>query len=378
MLGSEWRQPVAFAHRWLGVLVGAVFVVTGLTGTALAYAPEILRALYPTLDRPLETDWPAARAEVLASIHAKHPDAVGLIRFPTEALPAYEVYLTDGAQSYYAPGTGEHLATRAPGGDPLMFAHDLHIHLLAGGAGERLLGWLGLAMITMLVIGLWLWWPRRGAWRATFRKPRSPQRRYRWLWWHKIVGAVSFAVLMFVTLTGPAIIFYAQTQAVLTTLFGGDATPLRAPAPTAVGATDWNAVLASLDRALPSGRTVFYYPGDSLTFRKRMPDELHPNGRSFIRISADGTLLSTVDASRSAAGQRMTNAIYPLHAGRTGSESWRAIVAATGVLPLFFFVTGVYTWLARRRHTNTVPSRIVSSAKPVSSSKPSRWFARTR
>ena len=45
----------------------------------------------------------------------------------------------------------------------------------------------------------------------------------------------------------------------------------------------------------------------------------------------------------------MMNALYPLHAGRAGSEPWRAAVAVTGLLPLFFFVTGLYTWLARRR-----------------------------
>ena len=346
---SDWRTPVAFAHRWLGVLVGTVFVIAGLTGTALAYAPELMRALYPVLEQPLAADWPGARADVFARIHAAHPGAVELVRFPTDALPAYEVYLADGAQAYHAPVDGALLFTRAVAGDPLMLAHDLHIHLLAGEAGERLLGWLGLAMLLLLAVGLWLWWPRRGTWGAVFTRPRNPLRRVQWLWWHKIVGMVSFVLLAFVTATGAAIIFYAPTQAVFTALFGGDARVASLPTPTPTGDTDWDAVFATLDATLPAGRAVFLSPGDALSFRNKMPEELHPNGRSVIRIAHDGALLSAIDASASARGQRMMNALYPLHAGRAGSELWRAAVAVTGLLPLFFFVTGLYTWLARRR-----------------------------
>ena len=134
-----------------------------------------------------------------------------------------------------------------------------------------------------------------------------------------------------------------------TALFGGDARVASLPTPTRTGDTDWDAVFATLDATLPAGRAVFLSPGDALSFRNKMPEELHPNGRSVIRIAHDGALLSAIDASASARGQRMMNALYPLHAGRAGSEPWRAAVAVTGLLPLFFFVTGLYTWLARRR-----------------------------
>lgn len=346
------RAAGIFLHRWLGLTVGIVFVVAGLTGSLLAYAPEITGRLFPQIDGPPPAGWQQQRAHVLAQIE-RGVHAATLIRFPNESQSAYEIYLADDTLEYRDPLTGDVVLKREPLGDVLSFSRELHTHLFLGHEGEELLGWLGVAMLVLVASGLWLWWPRFGLWRFAFTRPRTHALGPKLFWWHKTVGFISLTALFFVTLTGVAMVFYVPAQKILTGLFGGSVPEIPRSHDLASSRSDWPAVVAALDKALPDGRTVFLYPPRSddavLLFRKQMPGELHPNGRSFIALAPSGERLHANDATQLAAGMRATHAIYPLHSGKAGSETWRFVVFLMGIAPVFFFVTGMWLWLLRRR-----------------------------
>jgi len=348
------RAAGIFLHRWLGLTVGFVFLIAGLTGTLLAYAPELTGWMFPVIDGPPPENWQFRRAEILKRVSVEHAQGdVTLIRFPNMDQGAYEIYLANDALEYRDALNGDVVLTRTPYSDLLSFSRELHTHLLMGHEGEELLGWLGVAMLVLVATGLWLWWPRFGMWRFAFRQPRSTALAPQLFWWHKTVGFISLATLFFVTLTGVAMVFYTPAQKILTGMFGGEppVIPSTLPADSPATGTNWSRVLAALDGTLPAGRTVFFYPpstsNDVLRFRKQMPGELHPNGRSFIALAPDGELLHASDATTLAAGMRATNAIYPLHAGKADSETWRLVVALMGLAPLFFFVTGLWLWRLR-------------------------------
>lgn len=346
------RAASIFLHRWLGLTVGLVFVVAGLTGSLLAYAPELTGELFPVIDGPSPEGWQQQRVHVLQRVEQEVPAAT-LIRFPNETQGAYEIYLADDTLEYRDPLTGERVLTREPLGDVLSFSRELHTHLFLGHEGEELLGWLGVAMLVLVATGLWLWWPRFGLWRFAFARPRTRTPGPQLFWWHKTVGFVSLMALFFVTLTGVAMVFYTPAQKILTGLFGGGAPEIPRTHDVASSRINWPAVLDTLDTTLPAGRTVFLYPPKTedavLLFRKQMPGELHPNGRSFIALAPTGQRLHANDATQLQAGMRATNAIYPLHTGKAGSETWRFIVFLMGLAPVFFFVTGMWLWLLRRR-----------------------------
>ncbi len=355
------RAAGVVLHRWLGITVGLVFMVTGLTGAVITYAPELTGMLFPAIDGPAPAGWMQRRAAILDITMAAHARGdVTLIRFPTEQQGAYEIYLADESHEYRDALTGDVVLVRTPLSDVLNFSRDLHTHLMMGHDGEELLGWLGVAMLVLVATGLWLWWPRFGLWRTAFAKPRSSALSPQLFWLHKTIGFVALPVLFFVTLTGVGMVFYYPAQALLTGMLGGEAPviPQTLPADAAGEATDWNAVIAALDTTLPDGRTVFVSPqekpDDVLMFRKQMPGELHPNGRSFIAITPAGDVLHATDASRLEAGMRATHAIYPLHSGKTPSETWRFLVFLAGIAPTFFFITGFWLWRLRRRRARRV------------------------
>lgn len=351
------RAAGVVLHRWLGLIIGLVFVIVGLTGAILAYAPELKGMMYPVLDGPAPQGWEQRRADVLARIVEANAPRATLVRFPNAQLRAYEIYLADGAQEYRDALTGESVLVRTPFGDILGVAHELHTELLLGHDGEVLLGWLGVAMLVLLLTGIWLWWPRRGTWRFVFRKPRSRALVPQFLWWHKTVGVLSLATLFFVTLTGVAMVFYATAQALLLGLFGGSVPDVPRTLAHPADHIEWHSVVETLDAALPEGQTVYFYPpqqaSDALRFRKRMPGEMHPNGLSFVVITPEGERQHAHDATGLGTGVRMTQSIYPLHSGYGSGELWRVVVFLMGIAPVFFFVTGAWPWLRRVLYRRT-------------------------
>lgn len=351
------RAAGVLLHRWLGLIVGLVFVVVGLSGSLLAYAPEVKSALFPVIDGPPPAGWKRERATVLARIHAETYPQATLVRFPAGALATYEIYLADGRMEYRDALNGERVLVREPLGDVLGVADAVHTELLLGHDGELLLGWLGVAMLVLVATGAWLWWPRRSMWRFALRRPKSGALNVQFLWWHKTVGIVSIATLFFVTLTGVGMVFHSAAQVLLTGMLGGAAPAVPRTLESPAESVDWRAVVATLDSTLRDGDAVYFYPqrdaDDTLRFRKRMPGELHPNGLSFIAMAPGGELLHAHDATKLDAGMRATQSIYPLHAGKNRSDTWRVIVFLMGLVPLFFFATGIQMWLSHRRQRKT-------------------------
>ena len=342
------REAGMFLHRWLGLTAGLVFVIAGLTGSLLAYQQELKTWMYPEIAGPPPEGWQERRAGVLSRIHAEGGSDVVLVRFPKSLQGVYETYLADDRLQYRDALDGDVVLERSPGNDWLEFSRELHVHLLAGETGELVMGWLGVIMLALLLTGIWTWWPRRGLWRFAFRYPKTDRALPKVFWWHKTVGIALVPLLFFVTLTGVAMVFYFTAQGVLTSMLGGKPVDVPEKVERSGMSHDWKSIIASLDETLEEGRTVFLYPSraadEALRFRKQMPGELHPNGRSFIAMDRQGGVLHANDATELEAGMRATHAIYPLHSGQVGSETWRLVVALCGLLPLGFFITGFIIW----------------------------------
>lgn len=354
---ADLRAAGVFLHRWIGLTAGLVFVIAGLSGSVLAYAQPIRNFFHPELAGPPPQDWLQQRAEVLEGFSAD--TTIRTIRFPSEELGVYEIHHHDERVSYRDALNGELVLDGSAIIAVIVFLRDLHIHLLAGETGEQVMGWIGVMLLALLLTGIWTWWPRASGWRFVFRYPKSGRLLPQLYWWHKSAGIVVLPLLFFVTLTGVGMVFYAIAQSLLTSLFGGE--PLAVPGThqAASDAYDWAAIVQSLDHTLPDGRTVYLYlPATAeatVRFRKKLPDELHPNGRSFIAMTRGGEILHANDATTLAAGMRATHAIYPLHSGKAGSETWRFAVFLAGLFPAIFFITGFILW-RKKTSRNSSPA----------------------
>jgi uncharacterized iron-regulated membrane protein len=115
----------------------------------------------------------------------------------------------------------------------------------------------------------------------------------------------------------------------------------------------WAEILTALDRTLPDGETVFFYPGTAenarLMFRKRVPGEWHPNGRSYVIIDPyTAIVVQSIDARAQGVGTRVMHAVYPVHAAKVGGIGMVALAGVTGVALSWLAVGGVWAYLGRR------------------------------
>lgn len=350
------RATLKWLHLWLGLVAGLAFALLGLTGSVLAWQPELLRARHPVLAEGAPVVVPAALVRVLEE-EARAGEAGGF-DLPRPGLPAYQVFLPGGARRYRASDDGRVLLTLAPGDDPVLWLRELHANALAGPVGHQAVGVTGAIALFLLASGLWLWWPRHGGVAASLRWHRGPPAR-RWVSWHRSLGTLTLPLLAVVTLTGVMLVWHAPSRSLLRAAFA-DARPepaapaQGAPAGRVPDAADWARTLAAAQAALPGasgGRLALPRAGDGLAaLRVRAPGEWHPVGRSVLWLDPlDGAVAQVHDASAQEPGARWSERAYPLHAGLGLPLAWRIAVTLSGLLPAFLFGTGLAFWLARRR-----------------------------
>jgi uncharacterized iron-regulated membrane protein len=346
-LRHRLRALVSWLHLWTGLSAGLLFAVLGLSGSVLTFHSELLLAQHPQL----AAQSAVADGGVLSHLMSTWvPQGLRAIDVPRDTLPVWQGYFADDSRRYFATDTGELLLVRTTESDWLLWLHELHTHLLAGETGEDVVGVMGWIACFMLISGLYLWWPRFGRWLAHLRPFANPPVR-RWLTWHRSTGAVALPLLLLVSLCGVGMVYHDGARALLTTMLGGNPTP-RPPKLVAKSMTiDWSRALAIAQKQLPAAQlSRVAVPRDGvINIRARMPGEWHPNGRSAVYLAADGTsVLVRHDATTQRAGERATDAIYPLHIGAVGGPAYRIAVAIAGLVPSFLLVTGFLFWWRRR------------------------------
>lgn len=343
------RGVLSWLHLWVGLGVGALFALIGLSGTVLVFHDDLLRWQHPQLVAQEARADGAVLADVLATWR---PRGLTAIDVPKPGLAAWQGYFADGRRGYFAPDDGALLLMRSVDDDALLWLHEFHTGLLGGEAGHQAVGLIGWVSLGLLLTGLYLWWPRRGRLRAQLTVHAGPPVR-RWLTWHRSAGALLLPLLLLSTLTGVGMVYHDGARALLVALFGGGdppAEPKRAPTDAA---PDWPRILATAATALPDARLTriaLPAPGsDVIGFRARMAGEWHPNGRSLVFVDAAGQrALGEHDATAQPAGARLSEAIYPLHIGSVGGATYRWLTALAGLLPAFLLATGFLFWRRRR------------------------------
>lgn len=208
-----WRPQLHGLHQWTGLSLGLIFVLLGLSGSWLAFYPELDQLLHPE-----QVAAPGAGAiplaPVVAALRAAEPGRPGPWRIE---LPRWEG-APIGARYYHPAETRErHFAplmlTLDPhslrlsrkyfwGEDPSTWIYDLHYTLLLGDLGRTLLGGVAGLLLLLLLSGLLLWWPRPGRWRGALSIKAGAVWKRRIYDWHVKPGVYTLVLMLPLTLTG--------------------------------------------------------------------------------------------------------------------------------------------------------------------------------
>lgn len=367
-LRSDARRHWLAVHRWLGLGLGALYVLLGLTGSLLVFYTEIDAHIDPRLAGASTAPAIAAWQPILDAIQRAHPhrDRGWRIELPPGErgiVTARYLRPAETSGAFFAPllvsvdpQTGAVLASRFWGRFAATWVFDLHYTLLAGEAGRIVVGVIGLLLALSLAAGLLLWWPRRGHWRAALRLRLEGSGARRHYDLHKIFGVGGFVVLVLLAVTGAALALPAYVEPVIHAI----SPPLAMPAPTApreagVPLLSLDAALAAARRRFPDGvaRWVDTPAAGSAVYRVRLwlpgdPSRRFP--RSYVWIHAQtGAVLAVRDARDQSAGDALLAWLHPLHNGEAFALTGRVIACLAGLVPLGLAITGLLRWRDRAR-----------------------------
>jgi len=337
--------------------------VAALSGVLLLWTDEYVAWRYPEAAAATWTTHASGLAPLLAQIEAAHPGAIGAIGLPRGERPVFHLYPVAGDELLLHPTTGAVLGVWASTDALPAFLFDLHAYLLAGDVGHTLVGVLGLLALISLISGILLWFPRRRHLRLRDLWPSSG-RRSKLLRSHAAQGAVLGVLLIVSVGTGVAMVFDDPIRTGLDAAFGAEG-PQRPSAALRVvqdsGPVAWPRVLARAQETFPEAQLRFVMPprgpGMPVVLRLRQPEELHPNGRSYLAIDPhSGALLEAIDARERGLGPRIFDALYPIHAARAGWWGHRALLLLAGAGLLFLSLSGL--WAFAGPHIARVRARI--------------------
>ena len=371
------RRAAAWLHLWAGLVVGGFLAMMGISGSALVFSDEIERALDPHLRVVAPAPTRVPMDAVVDAVRANLPGAEPLrLRMPDRADGSVQVWMGGAGDlmAYVDPYTGRFLGAQVNGRTPTGFLFQFHHYLFAGETGEWVVGGFAVTLLLLCITGVVVWWPgmrnlRKGftvTWRAAWRRVNYDL--------HRAGGIFTLAFLVLAAFTGGAMIFHDLVQGglnVATRSAPAPAAPVVAPPPAGRHApleAQWRAALA----AMPEGRTTYVMfsrtPEAPFVIRKKLPEELHPNGRTFVYVDPfTAAPLAVHDARALPRGTRIYNLLYPIHIGLLGGEATRVLWVILGLAPAALFITGFMIWWGklrakRARARRPLPPR--ASARP--------------
>lgn len=361
-------------HRYLGLTVGGVYALLGLTGSILVFDHSIDEALNSDIYYIAERGDPLPLQQLLHGALAGMAggDRIVYIEIPIAAGRAYRFFSKnatgDRLEIFINPYTGDVIDTRIWGNYFASFIYDLHSNLVSGSAGHFVIGIVGLVILLMLLSGLYRWWPKSPRWRSALlaQGRAAPIRRLFDL--HRLTGAYMAVFLIVSATSGVYLCFPGQFKAVVAW-----ALPMAAPEAVTIAAPSPNTNLAAstvmgldltldLDQAIALGKDVFplatlsrvYPPAaayDPIKLRFSQPTEVSRRvGRSEVWVDPyRNTVVAVKDPINSAVGDRFLYWLFPLHNGEAFGLIGRCFVFVLGLMPMTLFVSGCLLWSKRKR-----------------------------
>jgi uncharacterized iron-regulated membrane protein len=351
LVSQTIRRALLTLHQWVGLASGLFLVVISVSGSALVFENGIDR----TLNRSTSFVTPGARPlpiEVLiARVQAAYPaDRIGGVRIGETSDQAYEFSLSSRQSAMVDPYTGQLLGTRDREKSVARWVHLLHTRLVAGEAGEKMVGGFSVAMLGLAVTGLLLWWPRRilsigsaSSWKRTNFDL------------HNVLGFYSSLVMLFITLSGVLIAFEGWTDPLIRRLNDVPDAPVPQSTPVAGRMRiSVDEAIAVAEQALSGAfaSNVGLPNGPRAVFRilKKFPEDRTPAGRSRVYVDQfSGTVLLVENTRTAPLGTRILNLKRSAHTGDIFGAPTQALYFVVSLGIALQAITGALIWWNGRR-----------------------------
>jgi uncharacterized iron-regulated membrane protein len=365
-------------HLWLGLVLGSLLAVYGMTGSILVFHAEIDELLNPGLltvtppkhepeYQPLSDVFQAGKSAVPKN--AKHTFATYPRNDEAAFRLVYSVPAADGKteswQVYVDPYTAQIVGKRLMNTSDSLIPHtfigfvfELHFALLIKGEWSAVVVGISAALLIISVLtGLIVWWPLTGRWlQALTIKRKASSERFNYDL-HKTTGFYTTLIMLPVLFSGIYMVVPQNVVPVLelfspvTYRYGFRSTPVPGQEPMPM-----DKAIDLVNESYPKGRPHWIYgaPDTSDTYTVCKDDVDRPGSwlqRVCVVIDRyTGRVLDVDDpAANATAGEVFTHWQWPLHSGQAFGMTGRILVFLTGLACPVLFATGVIRWLQKHK-----------------------------
>jgi uncharacterized iron-regulated membrane protein len=366
---KEVRDQIFIFHRYLGLGVGFIIALIGITGSLLIFQPDleqywVTRTFEPIIPR-------AQRVSIETAVNTVQTAYKSTGLKPTTIKVAPENYFyfvrlsgdegDDRLDVFVNAYTGEILGDRNYEHTFTANLLKLHVSLFAGDGGTMITGIAGFLLFILSLTGVILWPGWRKLMTGFKIKLKAHPKRMNFDI-HKVAGITAAIFLCLTSFTGFCWNFYDWTTpliyAATFTKEPADLTSTPLPGQTPLGLDE---LLQRSDAALPGMITTYIYPPIEpeavFTVGKRFSNTLKGDGYSSVELDQySGDVLRVWDERKLPLGDYILNTFEPLHYGTFGGLPTRILYVFVGFAPIVLIITGFIMWQHRYKG--------ISKAKP--------------
>lgn len=375
-------------HLWLGLTMGLLLSIYGITGSILVFHAELEEWLHSDMlvievpaqpnYRPLADIFSAGRAamppqaKLNFATYPRNENVAFKLQFAFDDSNGVAHRWLVAVNPYTALVTGKQfhgLATDLLPSTFIDFIFELHYALLMPwDISSPLVGLSGMLLIISTLTGLIVWWPLTGKWRQAlaFKTGRGKVRFNYEL--HKVSGFYTLTVMIPVLFSG---VYMVVPHSVVPVLEVFSPVTYRywfqSTQPTAkTEAISMDQAVSIAMRQYPSGRPNMIYGATEPTKTYTVcQDGIDVPGsilqrRCTVIDRYSGKILDLDDPSlpNATVGEIFTHWQWPLHSGQAFGMTGRILVFVMGLVCPILFATGLIRWLQKRKAYKTKPTSL--------------------
>lgn len=363
MKSKIFRNWAFTLHRYLGLAMGFVLIIVGLTGSLLVFQKEFNNFLVAQQFGSISPqEVPLSLELVVNTVKAEYDLSrkdlkLNKLYVPSEPdepiMFAFTTPNGKGIDVFVNPYTGGVMGERSDT-TPILILYQLHYALMAGDIGIAIVGITAFLLLVVSITGIILW----PGWRkliAGFKIKWNAHSKRVNFDIHKVVGMIAAIFLTLTAFTGFCWNFYDFAEPIIyaVTFTKQQPKPVSVPQPSPFP-LQLTKQLKIGEAALPGGRirSISFpsKPEDTLILGFKLPQENAERGQSNVYLDQyTGKILRVDNALKMPLGDRILNSFTPLHYGTFGGLSTRIFYVFVGFSPLILFITGFVMYQHRYR-----------------------------
>ena len=363
------RNTAFSLHRYIGLAVGLIIVIVGLTGSLLVFNHEIDVALVKQkYEQVIPQEQTVSLNTIATSVQNNYARRSNfkIHQFDLHFDPdIYRVRLINNKDKqlevFVNAYTGEVLGDRFRDTTFFSRVYELHYALFAGQIGYVIVGIAALLMCILTITGLILW----SGWRnliSGFKIKLNASRKRKNYDIHQFVGIIALIFLFFTGFTGFIWNFYEQTEPAIYALTLTPKPPEVKSTPIGRESITIDEVvqqaIATIPEAEPSFISVPTEPESVFTIYMKQPGDAQYFANKVDIHRYSGEVLHVINSQTAGLGDRIINAFAPMHYGTFGGLATRILYVFVGLSPTILFITGLIMYRLRRR-----PQKVTQSSR---------------